>query len=184
MKARDAVIKYLEREPFKRDVGHYWASEIGSIMGGYVKASDWGKPNPIIDNAEIVCEGMAKENMLASIFQKANVNCACGDKQNKYLLEVAEGVTITTKPDFEFPTQVWETKDPLNWCDYEVIKPSYRYQLECEARAVPNKKVFLGYFVPKRIIPVLVEYHSDDKLWEQIKTKLINFNKQLQKCQQ
>ncbi len=184
MTARDAVVAYLKRNDYKREVGHFWASEISSIMGGYIKPADWGKPNPIIDNAEIVCEGMAKEDMLAKILQKAGIECACGDKQNKYLLEVAEGITITTKPDFEFATQIWETKDPLNWEDYESIKPSYKYQLECEARAVPNKKVFLGYFVPKRIIPVLVEYQRDDILWEKIKTKLINFNNQLKKCQQ
>jgi hypothetical protein len=182
MKARDAVVKYLQRDDYKREVGHYWASELSSIIGGYIKPEDWGKPSPIIDNAEIVCEGMAKEDMLAKIFQKAGIDCACGDKQNKYLLEVEEGVTITTKPDFEFPTQIWETKDPLNWNDYESIKPSYKYQLECEARACPNKKVFLGYFVPKRIIPVLVEYQRDDKCWEQIKNKLIKFHKKL--CQQ
>jgi hypothetical protein len=181
MTARDAVVAYLKRDDYKREIGHFWASEISSIMGGYIKPEDWGKPSSIIDNAEIVCEGMAKEDMLAKIFQKVGVDCACGDKQNKYLLEVAEGITITTKPDFEFADKIWETKDPLNWNDYESIKPSYRYQLECEFRAT-KKKTYLGYFVPKRIIPVLVEYSPDDKLWEQIKRKLIKFNKEL--CKQ
>jgi hypothetical protein len=192
MTVRDKIVEYLHRDENKRVAGRYWQSDLSSIFGGYMKPKDFfSKGEDIVDNAEIVCEGMAKENMLAAVFQKTGVDCYCGEEklygekaQKKYILDIADGVTLVVKPDFEFPTKVWETKNPLNWDDYTTIKPSYKYQCEAEYRAT-GKQAFLGYFVPKRIVPILVGYTPDDKLWEEIKKKLINFDKKVRElCQQ
>lgn len=166
----------------ERVLGRYYASELNTILKGYVKPENFFKPRRIEENKKEVMYGMDKELCLANTFHELNINCLCGKEQAKYELKVDDEITIVTKPDFLFPEMTWETKAPINWNDFTRIKPSYVYQLECEYRAT-KRKTYLGYFSSEqyRRLPILVEYLPSDETWNEIVKKIKLYHNKIKK---
>lgn len=175
----DAELNGKEKE---RVLGRYYASELNTILNGYIKPEDFFKPRKIESNQKEIRYGMDKELCLADTFKNLNIDCLCGDNQAKFELKINDEIIIVVKPDFLFPDMCWETKAPINWKDFTRIKPSYRYQLECEYRAT-KRKTFLGYFTSEqyRRLPILVEYVPNNETWNEIIKKLTLYNEQIKK---
>lgn len=175
MKGQELLKKYLNRNQHERIKGRYYASEISAIRKGWKLPEDFFKPNEINDNFDGILNGIMKEDFLAKIFNEMEVPCKCGKEQSKYEIKV-DNIVIVCKPDFEFKDMVWETKAPITYRKFGEIKESYKDQLECEFRAT-NKQVLLGYFTEGKILPTLLPYKPSDRRWENIKKKIIEFDK-------
>jgi len=178
MKSQELLGKYINRNQHPRKKGRYYASEISAIRKKWKLPEDFFKPHKITDNFDGILNGTMKEDFLAKIFTKMEINCACGKKQNKYEIPIdcgESGVVIVCKPDFEFMKEVWETKAPMTYRKFNEVKESYKDQLECEFRAT-GKQVKLGYFVEGQIFPILVPYKPSDVRWKNICKKILEFH--------
>ncbi|MDD5353291.1 MAG: hypothetical protein PHS93_09045 [Candidatus Omnitrophica bacterium] len=179
MTLQEAKSLYLNSNPRERTLGRYYSSELYSIIGNWKKPEDFFNPDPIKEeHLDIVLRGMMAEYQLAEILKPMGVKC--GDNQSKYELKINDEIVVVVKPDFEWPSVIWETKYPREMI-YSVPR-KYRYQLECQYRAT-NKKVKLGVFSEPFNL-MLINYESSDRVWEEIQRSLINYHKKVKElCQ-
>jgi len=165
----------------KREIGHYYASEIYSIEKGYLKPKDFFN-NKAIDeeSCQKIADGVAFEDYLEKMF----VGLGIEHKYNpRYELRINKEITITCKPDFEFEDYVIETKFPHKSERYpdrninEYLKESYQYQLEIEHR-VTNKPVYIGKFVVPFDVKKIAFTPSKER-FEKIKRLILQFHRDL-----
>ncbi len=174
MTLKEKISEYLNR-PHDRVLGRYNSSELYSIIAGYKKPRTHFEPDPIKEeHQEIVLRGMAMEAMLADILKE---DCMCGDNQSKYELKVNDEITIVVKPDFEWETEVWETKYPREMV-YEIPR-KWKYQLECQYRAT-NKPVSLMVFSEPFHL-TRIDYIPSEETWKEIIKKLTLYHEQVKK---
>jgi hypothetical protein len=155
-----------------REIGHYWASDIASIVGGYTTPANFLTPKKIAyKGTQRILVGVAMEDMFTKILKEQHIKV---DSQPKKIMEL-DGYTLTIKPDFVFPDFTLETKysfSPVNG-----IPDKWIYQLECEYRAY-EKPVLLGVFKIPFDIKFFPFYPSEER-WEFIKKTLKDFDEQL-----
>lgn len=177
MKTDDLLLKYVNNNPKKREVGRYWASDIYNILKGRLKPSNYFEQKAIdIFGARNIISGMAFENQLKDIFERTDVKFKYGEEVKKEI-PITDEITLVVKIDFEFENWGLETKYPTK--QRNEIPDWYLYQLECEYRAL-NKDVKLGTFsYPFQI--KYISYKPDDKRWDLIQETLIEFHNKLKK---
>jgi len=174
MKISELLTNYVNKEEKERTIGHYYASEINSIIKGYLTVSNFKTKKPILgEGVNKIISGIAFEEMLEKIFIQQKVDHKYNER---YEIKVSEGVTITCKPDFEFPDRVWETK----YCfdkDWDYIMSTYQYQLECEHR-VTGKDVYVALFSSPFNIQVK-KFIPSEVRWETTKKVVLDFHNKL-----
>jgi hypothetical protein len=176
MRVDDIFLGYVnkKREGHERQIGRYWASELGAICNGWLTPEHFfeEKEKPV-DGAKMILTGIAMEDMLHKIFKEMKVDYNYQERQE---LKINDEIVITIKPDFVFKDFVIETKFPFS----EITDTSkYAHQLEVEYRTF-QKKVYLGVLsVPFDLR--LMEYIPSKLRWDNIMKKVIKFHEELKK---
>jgi len=175
-------VNHVGEEPRRRQIGRYWASDAGSLRKGYLTPESFFSTNPIeMSGVRMILTGVAFEDCLTKIFKKQGVDV---EPQAKNIIELNDNpddpVKLVVKPDYVFPDFLIETKFPFSPIVNSKIPTRYEYQLECEARAFPDKRVFLGVFsVPFQLY--LIEYIPSKRRWNNIKKSLLQFHEDVKK---
>jgi len=185
-----------KRGSYPREKGKYWASDLSSIIGGYLRPEDFGKPKAIdiLGCQRIITGNMAEAKMVeilrsqgirfnADVFDELKLGkefSIAKDGQIKRYLKITDEITLTVKPDFVFNGRpIVETKYPFSMKEIleGKIPKRYTYQLEVEHRAF-NMPVQLGlFFTPFNLR--IMDYKPSKVRWNNIKKKLIEFHKQV-----
>lgn len=175
MKSDELILRYINSEKKPREIGRYWATDIYSILKGYLTPKNFFKQKEIdLVGASNILSGEAYESKWKEILEFNKVKFKYGDEAKKEIV-VGDNIVLVVKPDFEFETWVLETKCPVRETDQ--IPEKWIYQLECEYRAT-NKPVYLGIFSH----PFKITYHLYEPSlarWNLIQQTLINFDKKL-----
>jgi hypothetical protein len=176
MKLNNLFIKYVN-QPHERTYGRYYASELYSIIKGYLKPQDFWKAKDIdIDGAKNILRGEAYETKLKEILEFNKVDFKYGD-EIKYELPINDEIILVVKPDFELKDFVIETKFPIR--DVQEIPEKWKYQCEAEYRAT-KKPVIVGVF--NNIFDIrFIDYKPSALTWKKIQTALINFHSKVPK---
>lgn len=187
MKHQEIQKKYreiLSSEHKGREIGRYYASELGSILNNWKKPEDFFKEK---DLDEVACGnidmGEALEAHQKKMWEKVGLKF---EHEPKKEIEF-EDFVIVVKPDFVFKDYIIETKAPTKrtlarYFDKGEIPYWYKPQLEAEMRAFPREKIYLGAFRDlknNRFHLQLIEYRKDDELWEKVVKKLVKFDTKL-----
>lgn len=170
---KNTLIKNLANrvfdEKYPREIGRYWASDVKSIVGG------WLTPENFFERTEMnlqSCKNVLTGIALEELYEKALTYSKIAHEWNKkYELKI-EDFVVVVKPDFVFKDRVEECKYIVSG-DYT----KYEYQLECEYRAT-NLPVFYTIFETPfdwKHIP----FEPSDERWEFIKATLSDFHKKL-----
>jgi len=176
MNLNNLFLNYVN-QPKERTYGRYYASELYSIIKGYLKPEDFWKTKEIdIIGAKNILRGEAYESKLKEVLEFNKVDFKYGD-EIKYEIPINEEIILVVKPDFEFKDFVIETKFPVK--DVQEIPDKWKYQCEAEHRAT-NKPVILGVF--NNIFDVrFIPYKPSEATWKQIKKALIDFHSKVPK---
>jgi len=171
----EALVNYISANYHPRVMGRYWATDIYSMVKGYLTPENFFTKKDIdVKAARNMLSGMAFEAMWKDILEYNRVDFLYGDKI-KRVKEIAPGITLVSKPDFEYTNRVVETKFPVK--EREKTPEWYLYQLECEYR-LTGKEVYLGIFShPFNIREE--KYIPNDDRWELIQNVLIDFHNKL-----
>jgi len=176
MKINNILLGYVnrEKEGHGRQIGRYWASELGAICNGWLKPEDFFKDkDKELKGTRMILTGVAMEDMLHKIFQEMKVDY---DYQTRQEIKIDDEIVITVKPDFVFKDFVIETKFP-----FSEIENTDKYAHQLEAEYQTNKKqVYLGILsVPFDLR--LIEYTPNENMWVNICEKVVLFHKKLKK---
>lgn len=175
MNYKELVYNYTNKtkdEPRTREKGKFYASEVGSIIKGYLKPEDFYKIKTI-DKVEPLLSGMSFESTFKAILEYNNINFT---HEPRYEIKF-DDIIITVKPDFELEDKVIETKFPYKIGTPEEYLERYKHQLELEHQAT-KKEVILGVFSHPFNIN-FYHYEPNKKLFKEIKVALKKFNKKL-----
>lgn len=179
MKFPEILEKYYndDREEHERKIGRYWASDIYSILKGYLKPKNFFNKKPIdLKGAGMIATGEAFEDKLKKIFDVVDIDY---EYQAKKEIQIDDDIVLVVKPDFVFEHAVLETKFPFRSfpLNTEGIPERYLYQLECEYRAF-YLPVYLGVFtIPFNL--TTIEYIPSKLRWKKIIRTLRDFDKEL-----
>lgn len=181
MKLESILSDYVNRrgeKPYKRQLGRYWASDVGSIKKGYLTTQNFFERREVdAGGVRMILTGVAMEDMLTKIFKKQNVDC---EPQAKKVLKINDEIDLVVKPDYVFDDFVYETKFPFSTINPMDVPQRYKHQLECEYRAFEPRRVFLGVFsVPFNVS--FIEYIPSKRRWSNIKKTLIEFHEELKR---
>jgi hypothetical protein len=181
MTIKEAINHYYNKpKDKKREIGHYHASEIWYIYKGYTNPTNFFKQKEVDKEGQAnMFRGSAMEDMLVKVLTEEKVNF---ETQKRLEIEIAPGIFISGKTDFEFPECILETKRPKADSigeQLQGIPDKWRFQMEIYHRAT-KKDVYLGIFygIGDEIIR-MYKYEPSDETWELIKSTLIEFNKKL-----
>lgn len=179
----------------QRVVGRYYASEIGSILKGYITTTNYFTQKPVDKKGQAnMFRGSAMEDQLCKILKEQGVEFETQtpielripyiepknyDRNTEIDVDYQEYIIISGKLDFNFKDYIVETKCPD--LTTNGIPDKWKCQMECYYRAT-NKKVYLGIFdkLGEHIIRFF-PYEPSDLLWEEIKTKILDFHRRLVK---
>ncbi len=166
-------VNHTGEPPRTRTIGRYWASDAGSLRKGYLTPESFFKSSPIeMGGVKMILTGIAFEDCLTKIFENRGVEV---EPQAKNVMKLSDEVDLVVKPDYVFPDFLVETKFPFSPIVNSKIPSRYEYQLECEARAFPGKRVFLGVFsVPFNVY--FIEYIPSSRRWKNIKRNILKFH--------
>ena len=165
--------KKLIKEHFnknkERKKGFFHASEVGSIIQGYLLPCDFYKPRPIKGVSQhYILHGEAYEKQYKELLKDM-------DYKHEPRYEVKfDDIIITVKPDFEFADKVIETKAPSTPKTTEKLLDTYQYQLELEHRATNKPVVLCVIETPFR--PTYIPFVPSDERFNKIKEALKSFN--------
>lgn len=192
----EAIHDYYNKEREKqRAVGRYYASEIGSILKGYITTTNYFTQKPVDKKGQAnMFRGSAMEDQLGKILKEQGVEFETQtpielaipyiqvetySKSKNAGIMMQEDIIISGKLDFNFKDYIVETKCPDLMTNG--IPDKWKCQMECYYRAT-NKKVYLGIFdkLGEHIIRFF-PYEPSDLLWEEIKTKILDFHRRLVK---
>lgn len=160
-----------EREP--RKVGRYYASELGSIFGGWKKAEHFFKEEKIkAQNAKLIQEGISAENHLTLMFEEMKVPVKT---QEKVELKITDDIVIVVKTDYVFENTIVEFKTPREIS--ETIPEKWLFQLEATHRAF-NKPVKLWQKkYPFSIVEL--DYNPSEKVWTFIQEGIKKYHEEV-----
>ncbi len=172
MKIKEIFKNYVQGENRKREKGKFYASEVGSIIKGYLNEEDFYEERKIdAKGVRNIMSGQAFEAEFKRALEHSNA-----DFKHEPRYEVSfDDITITTKPDFEFDDVVIETKFPVSQGTPEEYLERYKHQLEIEYQAT-KKKVYLGIFSHPFKLDLYL-YEPKKETFEEIKKVLKTFNK-------
>lgn len=175
MKISQLLIDYVNKNKRERTLGRYWASEISSIIGGYLLPEDFFTHRQIdLKGVKNILTGLATEDKLTQIFKEMKVPV---EFQAKKEITITEEINLVVKPDYVFEDFLIETKFPFSDFNLKDIPERYAYQLECEYRAF-EKQVYLGMFsIPFNL--QLIPFSPSKKRWEEIQIALKDFHNKL-----
>ncbi len=174
----DIIVEYVNRENKSRDLGRYFSSELYGIMKGYVKPKDIFDKKPIEEyGCKLISEGVAIEDYLNKIFEEMKVPVKM---QEKEVISINDEITIVAKPDYLFKTCIKDLKRPRDVCDK--FPDKWAPQMEVYYRTF-NLPVAV-WQVQYPITITELKYVPSDKLWEEIKVKLINFHEKVKKLKE
>lgn len=178
MKISEIIKWYInldEHEP--RKVGRYYASETYGIIKGYSKPKDFfSKRNIDERGSKLISEGIATEDFLTKIFEKAKKEGVIDVSfQDKKEIKIAEGIILVVKPDYNFKDFLIELKRPMQMS--QNIPEKWQYQLECEHRAFKKPVQLWQVYYPMGFYGL--NYEPSKERWEEIKKAVINFDKKL-----
>ena len=166
------VIAPINDGKHKREVGRYWASDINSIIGGYLKPEDFFKEKEFNgEGSTNIFFGVALENELTKRFTEKKVKVI---GQTKYEMKIDDEITLVVKPDFETSTTTIECKCPK--LSIAEIPPRYKYQLEAEHRATGKPTWLLSFQKPEL---VMFPYEPNEETWLKVVKTLKLFHKKL-----
>ena len=152
-----------------RTVGRYWASNIKSIIGGWLTPENFFEKRPMaLQSCKNVITGNALERIYHELLEYNKIEHVWN---GKYELKI-EDFVVVVKPDFIFKDRVEETKYIVSG-DYT----SYEYQLECEHRAT-NLPVYYAILSSPFDIEHKIFTPSEER-WEFIKKTLSDFHSKL-----
>jgi len=179
MKINELFYNYINREQKEpRIFGRYFASEIYSIIKGYLTPQNFFEPQKVnLDGCRMMITGSAFESMLNQIFSEMKVDY---EYQVKKEYQLNEEIILVAKPDFVFPNFIVETKFPFTAIKNNEIPLRYQYQLESYYRVFDYKEVYLGVLsVPFDV--KLIRYTPNKFRWGQIVRALEKFHLELKK---
>lgn len=180
MKINEIVKKWVNSggEKESRKLGRYWASDINSIIKGYLTPDNFFEKGEIDeDGAKMIVSGIASERMLTTIFQDMNVTCK---PQEKKEIKINEEIILVVKPDYLFEDFILEAKHPFKL--FDSIPDRYQYQLEAYYRGF-YLPVYLGVFSHPFNVKLMTFVPSKPR-WKKICNTLIDFHEQLKKINQ
>ncbi len=168
------IQNFVNRGSRERKIGRYNASEVGGIIKGYKTPKNFFKQETITGQSlSNILSGISYEKTLKEIFDYNELDYFYEPKKE---LEIDDFVIVCV-PDFVFPNKIIETKCPANNRTSPIEK--YEHQLEIEHRCF-NLPVYLGLFSHPFDVK-FIPYKPSDDLFEEIKTKVGEFHKQLKK---
>jgi hypothetical protein len=174
MKLKTIFSEYVNHNDRERQVGRYYASEVGQVVKGYAKPKDFFTKRKIDrQGVKNIMSGQAFETELKNALDHANRPYEYEPKKEIKIDDFA----IVVKPDFVLPEILIETKFPVKLGSPSDYLERYKYQLECEYRAF-EKKTYLGIFIHPFDLS-LYEYHPSDKLWSEIQDEMRYFHKKV-----
>jgi len=179
MELDQVLMSYVNRgkdKGYKRKIGRYWASDIGSIKKGYLTVESFFESHEVeIDGCRMILTGVAMEDMLTKIFEQQQMDCT---PQAKNVLKISDEVELVVKPDYVFKDFVVETKFPFSAFNSYEIPRRYEYQLECEYRAFAPREVYAALFsVPFNL--TFIPYTPSKIRWKNIQKTLLKFHEEL-----
>lgn len=166
---------YNKPQDKKRELGHYYCSEIWYIYKKYTNPTNFFKQKEIDKQGQAnMFRGSACEDMLCKILTEEKVDFKT---QTRIEYKVNDDIIISGKTDFEFKDYILETKCPQE--PTNGIPPKWEFQCECYFR-MTGKSVYIGIFDKQgdsiiRFFP----YKPSDEKWELIKQTLIDFHGKL-----
>lgn len=194
------LFEYINgRESYPRKIGRYWASDLSSIIQGYMKPEDFGKSKSIdLLGCKRIITGEMAEEQAKKIFEANEIKfnsdifdelelldhyytISQKDGQIKCLMSITDEIQLTVKPDFVFLDRVIETKFPFSMSELEAgkIPKRYAFQLEATHRAF-GMPVQLGLLVVPFDMRVM-DYKPSTIRWNNIKKKLVEFHNEVKK---
>lgn len=167
------LLNYIinSKEKKQRQIGRYWASDIYSIIKGYLKPQDFLKEKEIdLYGSENIAMGLAIEEYWNKVFQFNNLDYKYQDKQ---VIKITNEIELVVVSDFNFKTKLLELKFPDSPTKNE-IPDKWAFQLEAQAK-VFQKPVYLGIV---RKHPLLTEILFKPSIirWNNIVKKLKEFD--------
>jgi hypothetical protein len=175
MKPKELFDSYVNSKNKEREIGHYYASEVGQIIKGYLKPKDFFTPKKINE--------FGIKNIMSGMAFEAEFKRALGDRkfihEPRKEIHITKDIFIVVKPDFLFDEFLLETKFPAKIGTPDEYLERYKYQMECEYRAF-GKKVMLGIFSHPFDLKIY-RYKESKKVWEEIQEAIIKFDKELKK---
>lgn len=167
----NVIIRPIKNDKHKREVGKFWASELNSIIKGYITPKNYFDEKDIDDRGSInIFYGEALESYLGVKFIAHKI---ITEPQVRKEIKI-DDLVLVVKPDFVGEVVI-ECKCPEK--PITEIPERYKYQLEAEFQAF-QKPVYLLSF--QRPI-VMYKYEPSAKRWLEIQLKLKDFNKKLLK---
>jgi len=173
MKLNELLLSYINKEKTPRIPGRYWATDIYSIIKGYLIPENFLKPSEAdLTGCKMMITGEAFEEKLKMIFDQAGIDY---EYQVKREYQLKNDIVLVARPDFVFPKFILETKFPFSLVKNNEIPPRYQSQLEVYYRIFNYKKVYLGLLsIPFNL--KLIPYVPSKWRWQQICKTLEEFN--------
>ncbi|MBK9272822.1 MAG: hypothetical protein IPM48_14650 [Saprospiraceae bacterium] len=152
-----------------RQKGRYWASDVKSIIGGWLTPENFFEKREMnLQSCRNVITGNALERIYHDILEYNKIEHVWNPK---YELKIDDFVVVV-KPDFVLKDRVEETKYIVSG-DYT----SYEYQLECEHRAT-NLPVY--YAILESPFDITHKpFTPSEERWEFIQQTLRDFHSKL-----
>lgn len=175
MKISEILTNYVNKDKHPRKIGRYWATDINSIMKGYLTPKNFFKQEPVdLGGCRMILTGVAMEDRLKHIFREMEIDC---ESQVKKEMKITDEITLVVKSDFNFKKFIIETKFPFSRIKDKEIPQRYVHQLECQYRAF-YLPVYLGVLsVPFNLR--LIEYRPSKRRWSNICRLLEDFHQKL-----
>lgn len=180
MKVSELLLKYVNRGDFRpRKIGRYWATDVSSIMKGYLTPRSFFEKREInLSGTRMILTGQAMEAQLQKILEETELFDI--KYQEKKEIKITNEIVLVVKTDFTFENKfVLETKFPFSPVKMDQIPQRYLHQLECEYRAF-YLPVYLGVLtIPFNL--KLIPYVPSKRRWKNIQRILEDFHEKVKK---
>ena len=176
MNQSQLIQAYLTRDKDKhqRFVGKFSASDLSSIMGGYMTPKNFFAEKKINAlSAKKMITGIILEDGLTRLLENANIDFK---SQQRYEIPIDDFIVVA-KTDFEFGGAIYETKWTEKTIDQAMETYQWQLQLQWEATKKP-------VYLTKISIPFdlrAYKFEPSEERFEHIKTTLRWFHGELKK---
>lgn len=182
MTINNIIFNYFNKksDQHKRKIGKFWATDVYKIKSGQLTVENFfDQPEVSWSDIGNIFTGLAYERELMYILNQTDTPHKSHRKKS---IVISRGIVIVSNLDIMFPGAIAEIKAPTKL--KTEIPEWYKDQAEIYHRAW-KKDVYFYFFVPRSLTGVynklIIEkkYKPSDVRWNNIKTLLIDFNKQL-----
>jgi hypothetical protein len=174
MTQKDFEINFIKGEPRERKKGRIHSSEVSSIIKGYLKPEDFYKVKPVdAQGRKNILTGFAFERQEKEILEYNKLEFIWNEPKETIKIDDFEIVAV---PDFHFKDYIIECKCPQRKGTPEDYLERYKHQLEIQYRIFKKPiKLMIGKMPFE--VEYLLDYKPSKKTWEEIKTKVGQFHK-------